>query len=54
MAIVVSLINMKGGAGKTPHPMLGFKNLAYAASTVAGVDLLHRIGKGQFSLGFAR
>jgi transposase-like protein len=31
-------------------PMLGFKNFAYAASTIAGVELLHRIRKNQFAL----
>jgi hypothetical protein len=30
--------------------MLIFKNFNSAASTLAGVELLHRIGKGQFAL----
>jgi hypothetical protein len=30
--------------------MLGFKNFDYAAITIAGVELLHRIRKGQFAL----
>jgi transposase-like protein len=30
--------------------MLGFKNVDYAAITIAGVELLHRIRKGQFAL----
>jgi transposase-like protein len=32
------------------RPMLGFKNFNSAAITFAGVELLHRIGKGQFAL----
>ena len=32
-------------------PMLGFKNFDCAATTVAGIELLHRIRKGQFELG---
>jgi len=32
-------------------PMLGFKNFDCAATTVAGIELLHRIRKGQFDLG---
>jgi transposase-like protein len=31
-------------------PMLGFKNFDCAAITVAGIELLHRIRKGQFDL----
>jgi transposase-like protein len=31
-------------------PMLGFKRLRTAAVTIAGVELLRRIHKGQFSL----
>jgi len=31
--------------------MLGFKNLDCAATTIAGIELLHRIRKGQFALG---
>jgi len=34
-----------------PHPMLGFQDFAYAATTIAGVELLHRIRKDQFALG---
>jgi transposase, IS6 family len=30
--------------------MLGFKNLDYAATTIAGVELLYRIRKCQFAL----
>jgi transposase-like protein len=33
------------------RPMLGFKQFENVASTIAGVELLHRIGKGQFALG---
>jgi transposase-like protein len=33
------------------HPMLVFKDCAYAATTIAGVELLHRLGKDQFALG---
>ena len=32
-------------------PMLGFKDFDHAATTIAGVELLHRIRKGQFALG---
>ena len=32
------------------RPMLGFKNYDCAATTIAGIELLHRIGKNQFSL----
>jgi transposase-like protein len=31
-------------------PMLGFKRFKYAATTIAGIELTHRIRKGQFSL----
>jgi len=31
-------------------PMLGFKDFGRAAVTIAGVELLHRIRKGQFNL----
>lgn len=34
--------------------MLGFKNLNNAATTIAGVELLRRIYKNQFSLGRLR
>jgi transposase-like protein len=30
--------------------MLGFKHFKCAAVTIAGIELLHRIRKGQFSL----
>jgi transposase-like protein len=32
------------------RPMLGFKNYDCAATTIAGIELLRRIGKNQFSL----
>jgi len=32
------------------QPMLGFKNFDCAATTIAGIELLRRIGKNQFSL----
>jgi transposase-like protein len=35
-------------------PMLGFKNFSCAALTIAGVELLRRIRKGQFALGRLR
>ena len=35
-------------------PMLGFKDFARAAVTISGVELLHRIRKGQFALGRLR
>jgi transposase-like protein len=31
--------------------MLGFKNFRSAATTIAGIELLRRIYKGQFALG---
>jgi hypothetical protein len=31
--------------------MPGFKQFVNAASTIAGVELIHRIRKGQFALG---
>lgn len=35
-------------------PMLGFKRFRTAAMTIAGIELLRRIGKGQFNLGQLR
>jgi transposase-like protein len=35
-------------------PMLGFKGFRTAAITIAGVELLRRIHKGQFDLGELR
>jgi transposase-like protein len=35
-------------------PMLGFKRLRTAAATIAGIELLRRIHKGQFNLGRLR
>jgi transposase-like protein len=35
-------------------PMLGFKDFDCAATTIAGIELLHRIRKGQFALGHLR
>ena len=32
-------------------PMLGFKFFDRAAVTITGIELLHRIRKGQFALG---
>ena len=32
-------------------PMLGLKNFRQAATTIAGVELMHRIRKSQFKLG---
>ena len=32
-------------------PMLGFKGFRNAAITIAGIELMHRIRKGQFELG---
>jgi hypothetical protein len=34
--------------------MLGLKNFRHAATTIAGVELLHRIRKRQFALGRLR
>jgi len=35
-------------------PMLGFKRFRRAATTIAGIELMHRIRKGQFKLGKLR
>jgi transposase-like protein len=35
-------------------PMLGFKRFGTAAITIAGIELLRRIRKGQFNLGRLR
>jgi transposase-like protein len=35
-------------------PMLGFKHFQRAATTIAGIELMHRIRKGQFKLGKLR
>jgi transposase-like protein len=35
-------------------PMLGLKTFKGAAVTIAGIELLHRIRKGQFDLGSLR
>ena len=35
-------------------PMLGFKDFDRAAVTISGIELLHRIRKGQFALGRLR
>jgi transposase-like protein len=32
-------------------PMLGLKHFRRAATTIAGIELMHRIRKGQFKLG---
>jgi transposase-like protein len=37
------------GIKSRTRPMFGFKNFDYAAITIAGVELLHRIRKGQFA-----
>jgi hypothetical protein len=34
--------------------MLGFKRFRHAAITLAGIELMHRIRKGQFSLAGSR
>ena len=33
------------------RPMLGLKHFRQAATTIAGIELMHRIRKGQFKLG---
>ncbi len=38
------------GIKSRTRPMLGFKSFSSAAITIAGVELLRRIHKGQFSL----
>jgi transposase-like protein len=35
-------------------PMLGFRRFSTAAVTIAGIELLHRVRKGQFALGRLR
>ena len=35
-------------------PMLGLKHFRQAATTIAGIELMHRIRKGQFKLGKLR
>jgi transposase-like protein len=35
-------------------PMLGLKRFRRAATTIAGIELMHRIRKGQFKLGKLR
>ena len=42
------------GVKSRKKPMLGFKVFDLAAGTIAGVELLHRIRKGQFNLGRLR
>ena len=42
------------GIKSRTRPMLGFKNYDSAVITIAGVELLHRIRKQQFSLGRLR
>src|ERR1035437_8650209 len=42
------------GSKSRTGPMLGFKNFDCAATTIAGIELLHRIRKGQFALGSLR
>jgi hypothetical protein len=34
--------------------MLGFKRFRHASITIAGIELMHRIRKGQFNLGKLR
>jgi transposase-like protein len=36
------------------RPMLGFKNFRSASTTIAGIELLRRLHKGQFALGRLR
>jgi transposase-like protein len=38
------------GIKSRTRPMLGFKNFESAAITIAGIELLRRIHKGQFTL----
>jgi transposase-like protein len=42
------------GIKSRTRPMLGFKNFESAAITIAGIELLRRIHKGQFTLGWLR
>jgi transposase-like protein len=42
------------GIKSRTRPMLGFKNFASAANTIAGIELLRRMHKGQFALGRLR
>ena len=38
------------GIKSRTRPMLGFKNFASAATTIAGIELLRRIHKDQFAV----
>ena len=42
------------GVKSRTRPMLGFKVFDRATVTIAGIELLHRIRKGQFNLGWLR
>jgi transposase-like protein len=42
------------GIKSRTRSMLGFKNYDCAATTIAGIELLHRIRKGQFAFGQLR
>jgi transposase-like protein len=42
------------GVKRRLRPMLGLKNFGHGEITIAGVELLHRIRKGQFALGRLR
>ena len=42
------------GQMKRLGPMLGFRHFRRAATTIAGIELMHRIRKGQFKLGKLR
>ena len=42
------------GVKSRTGPMLGFKNFDCAATTIADIELLRRIRKGQFALGRLR
>lgn len=43
-----------GGLTLRLRPMLGFKRFRRASITIAGIELVHRIRKGQFELGKLR
>ena len=38
------------GVKQRIYPMLGFKNLRYAAVTISGVELAQKIKRGQFDI----
>jgi hypothetical protein len=48
---VNSIVGNHRGVKQRIATMLGFKGFATAAITIAGIELMHRVRKGQFGLG---